>query len=147
MDPEQLEAAVYLHDFGMAFLPLDLLHKDEKLTDMEFHSVQMHPRMGAALLGDNSYWLPAVEIIIQHHEREDGLGYPNGLTSKHICDGAKILAIADAFEAMTNQRANRVAKIPTSQAVKEIKQNADSKLSAYWVKIFNNVIRNKTRKN
>lgn len=146
VDSEQLEAAVYLHDFGMAFLPLDLLHKDEKLTAEEFRSVQLHARMGAALLGDNIYWSQATEIIIQHHEREDGKGYPNRLTGDHICDGAKILAIADAFEAMTNQRANRTAKLSFSQAIKEINQNTGSQFSAYWVKIFNDVIRNKTRK-
>ncbi|WP_455201044.1 HD domain-containing phosphohydrolase [Kaarinaea lacus] len=146
VDSEQLEAAVYLHDFGMAFLPLNLLHKGEKLTEEEFRSVQLHARMGAALLGDNTYWLQATEIIIQHHEREDGKGYPNRLTGDHICDGAKILAIADAFEAMTNQRANRAAKLSFSQAIKEINQNAGSQFSVYWVKIFNDVIRNKTRK-
>lgn len=146
VNSEQLEAAVYLHDFGMAFLPLDLLHKGEKLTEEEFRSVQLHTRMGAALLGDNTYWSQATEIIIQHHEREDGQGYPNRLTGDQVCDGAKILAIADAFEAMTNQRANRAAKLPFSQAIKEINQNAGSQFSIYWVEIFNNVIRNKTRK-
>jgi len=146
VDSEQLEAAVYLHDFGMAFLPLDLLHKDEKLTEEEFSAVQLHTRMGAALLGDNSYWQQAAEIIIQHHEREDAHGYPHKLRSDQICDGAKILAIADAFEAMTNQRANRATKLPFSQAIKEINQNAGSQFSSYWVSIFNNVIRNKTRK-
>ena len=146
VDSEQLEAAVYLHDFGMAFLPLDLLHKDEKLTEEEFRSVQLHTRMGAALVGDNSYWLPAAEIIIQHHEREDGKGYPQGLTSNQICDGAKILSIADAFEAMTNQRANRATKLPFSQAIKEINQNANSQFSSDWVSVFNNVIRKITKR-
>ena len=146
VDSEQLEAAVYLHDFGMAFLPLDLLHKDEKLTEEEFSAVQLHTRMGAALLGDNSYWQQAAETIIQHHEREDGHGYPHKMSGDQICNGAKILAIADAFEAMTNQRANRATKLPFSQAIKEINRNAGSQFSSYWVSIFNNVIRNKTRK-
>ena len=146
VDSEQLEAAVYLHDFGMAFLPLELLHKDEKLTEQEFNSVKLHTHMGAALLGDNNYWASATGIIIQHHEREDGQGYPHGITGDQICDGAKVLAIADAFEAMTNQRANRATKLPFSQAMKEINQNSGSQFSPYWVTIFNNVIRNKTRK-
>lgn len=146
VDSAQLEAAVYLHDFGMAFLPLDILHKGKSLTEEEYHSVQLHTRMGAALLGDNPYWQPAAEMVIQHHEREDGEGYPNQLTGNHICDGAKILAIADAFEAMTNQRANRTDRIPFSQALKEISRNAGSQFSPFWVDVFINVIRKKTRK-
>jgi len=146
VDSTQLEAAVYLHDFGMAFLPLDILHKGNKLTDEEHRSVQIHTRMGAALLGDNTYWLPAAEMIIQHHEREDGRGYPNQLIGDYVCDGAKILAIADAFEAMTNQRANRTERIPVSQALKEISSNAGSQFSSFWVDIFLNVIRKITKK-
>ncbi len=147
VDPEQLEAAVYLHDFGMAFLPLNIIHKGSDLTEEEYESIQMHTRMGAALLGDNDHWLQAAEFIIQHHEREDGSGYPYGIPGSLICDGAKIIAIADAFEAMTNQRANRTNKLSFSEAIKEINQNAGSQFSPYWVTVFNNVIRNKTRKN
>jgi len=146
VDSAQLEAAVYLHDFGMAFLPLDILHKGNSLTDEEHRSVQIHTRMGAALLGDNTYWLPAAEMVIQHHEREDGLGYPNQLIGDYICDGAKILSIADAFEAMTNQRANRTERIPVSQALKEISSNAGTQFSSFWVDIFLNVIRKITKK-
>ncbi|MCI0507812.1 MAG: HD domain-containing protein, partial [Gammaproteobacteria bacterium] len=146
VDSAQLEAAVYLHDFGMAFLPLHILHKGDRLSENEYRSVQLHTRMGAALLGDNPYWQKAAEIIIQHHERQDGRGYPNQLTGEQICEGAKILAIADSFEAMTNQRANRTTRIPLSQALKEINQNAGSQFSPFWVDVFINVIRKKTRK-
>ena len=146
VDSAQLEAAVYLHDFGMAFLPLEILHKGNSLTDEEYHSVQLHTRMGAALLGDNPYWQPAADMVIQHHERNDGQGYPNQLTGDHICDGAKILAIADSFEAMTSQRANRSERIPFSQALREIRHNAGSQFSPFWVDVFINVIRKKTSK-
>ena len=146
VDSAQLEAAVYLHDFGMAFLPLEILHKGNSLTEDEYRSMQLHTRMGAALLGDNPYWHQASDIVIQHHEREDGQGYPNRLSGEHICDGAKILAIADAFEAMTNQRANRADRIPFSQALKEINHNAGSQFSPFWVDVFINVIRKKTRR-
>lgn len=146
VDSAQLEAAVYLHDFGMAFLPLEILHKGDRLSDEEYHSVQLHTRMGAALLGDNPHWQPAAEIVIQHHEREDGQGYPDQLTGQYISEGAKILAIADSFDAMTSQRANRADRIPFSQALKEISQNAGSQFSPFWVDVFINVIRKKTRK-
>ncbi|WP_455221121.1 HD domain-containing phosphohydrolase [Kaarinaea lacus] len=147
VDNAQLEAAVYLHDFGMAFLPLEILHKGNSLTEEEYRSVQLHTRMGAALLGDNPHWQSAADMVIQHHEREDGQGYPNQLIGNQICDGAKILAIADSFEAMTNQRANRSDRIPVSQALREISHNSGSQFSPFWVDIFLNVIRKMTRKN
>jgi HD-GYP domain-containing protein (c-di-GMP phosphodiesterase class II) len=142
VDSAQLEAAVYLHDFYMAFLPLDLLHKENRLSDVEFQSVKLHPQMGAALLGDNRHWRDAAAMIVHHHEREDGTGYPNRLTGDQICGGAKILAIADAFESMTNRRADRINKISVTQAVREINNNSGSQFSSYWVDVFNNVIRN-----
>ena len=146
VDNAQLEAAVYLHDFGMAFLPLHILHKGDRLTEEEYRSLQLHPRMGAALLGDNPHWQQAADMIIQHHEREDGRGYPAQLAGNQICDGAKILAIADSFEAMTNQRANRANRIPFAQALREINQHAGSQFSTFWTDTFINVVRKKTRK-
>jgi HD-GYP domain-containing protein (c-di-GMP phosphodiesterase class II) len=145
VDSAQLEAAVYLHDFYMAFLPLDLLHKEDALSDTEFQSVKLHPQMGAALLGDNPRWREAATMIVQHHERE--AGYPNRLNGDQICGGAKILAIADAFESITNRRADRINKTSVTQAVREINDNSGSQFSPYWVDIFNNVIRNILNKN
>ena len=141
----QLEAAVYLHDFYMAFLPLELLHKGDKLSEYEFQSLKLHPQMGAALLGDNSHWREAAAIIAQHHEREDGNGYPEQRPGGQICDGAKIIAIADAFESMTNQRAHRTQRIPVSQAIKEINRYSGTQFSPFWVEVFNDVIRNISR--
>ena len=146
IDPAQLEAAVYLHDFGMAFLPLEILHKSESLTENELQAIKLHPNMGAALLSDNPHWQVATEIVLQHHEREDGNGYPQGLSGDQICDGAKILAIADAFESMTTQRANRSNKHTITFAITEINNNSGTQFSSFWVSVFNKVIRNKTRK-
>jgi HD-GYP domain-containing protein (c-di-GMP phosphodiesterase class II) len=131
----------------MAFLPLDLLHKEDALSDTEFQSVKLHPQMGAALLGDNPRWRETATMIVQHHEREDGTGYPNRLNGDQICGGAKILAIADAFESITNRRADRINKTSVTQAVREINDNSGSQFSPYWVDIFNNVIRNILNKN
>lgn len=80
-------------------------------------------------------------MIAQHHEREDGTGYPNRLTGDQICGGAKILALADAFESMTNRRADRIYKTSVTQAVRVINDNSGSQFSPYWVDIFNNVVR------
>lgn len=143
VNQEQLDAAVYLHDTGMAFLPLDILHKSSKLTDAEFAKIKIHPQLGAELLGRIPGWEDAQQIVLQHHEREDGKGYPKSLRGKNICDGAKILAIADTFEAMTQERANREYKRPLLRAISEINSCSDSQFSATWVDIFNQVIRNK----
>ncbi|MGD8560259.1 MAG: Hpt domain-containing protein [Gammaproteobacteria bacterium] len=146
VDSAQLEAAVYMHDFYMAFLPQGLLHKGDRLSDAEFQSVKLHPQMAAALLADNMQWQEAATMIVQHHEREDGTGYPNRLTGKQTCDGAKILAIADAFESMTNCRADRSNRASAAHAIREINNNRGSQFSPFWVDTFNDVIRNITRK-
>lgn len=143
VNPEQLDAAVLMHDIGMAFITLDILHKNGKLSDLEYRKIKSHPQVGAELLSRMPGWEEAQLIVLQHHEREDGKGYPNGLRGDKICDGAKILAIADTYEAMTQERANREYKRPLLRAISEINSCSNSQFSAKWVDIFNNVIRNK----
>ena len=143
VDPVQLDAAVYMHDVGMAFLPLDILHKSSKLSPDEFTKIQTHPALGAQLMERMSGWDEAQRIVLQHHERDDGKGYPNGLTGQQICDGAMIVAIADTFEAMTQERANREYKRPLLRAISEINNCAGSQFTSRWVDTFNAVIRKK----
>ena len=142
----QLEAAVYLHDIGMAFLPLDIINENKFLSEREHQIVKSHPALGATLLGENPIWKDAATIIMQHHEREDGKGYPNGLRSEQICNGAKILAIADAFETLTNRRDSNSIRYPVTQAIADINGNAGTQFATFWVSIFNDVIRKKTTK-
>ena len=143
VNPDQLDAAVYMHDCGMAFISLDILHKSSKLTKNEFDKIKTHPEVGAKLLNRLSGWGEAEQIIVEHHEREDGKGYPNQIRGKDICDGAKILAIADTFEAMTQERANREYKRPLLRAISEINSCIGLQFSKEWVDIFNDVIRSK----
>lgn len=143
VDQKQLDAAVYTHDIGMAFMSLDILHKSDKLSRAEYEKIKSHPVVGARLMGRMSGWESAEQIILQHHEREDGTGYPNKTPGKDICDGAKILSIADTFEAMTQQRADRVYKRPLLRAISEINNCAESQFSQKWVDIFNDAIRSK----
>jgi len=144
VDPLQLEAATYLHDFGMAFLPLEVLDRSSKFSAHDYQTVKLHPNIGAALIADNPQWSEATKIIVQHHEREDGNGYPYGLKGDQICDGAKILAVAGAIESIISRKTNdpdNEGKYPVTQAIREINKNAGTQFSPYWVSIFNQIIR------
>lgn len=142
LNPTQLAAAVYMHDVGMAFQPLEILHKSSRLTQAEMRSVQSHTKFGYDLLNRMQHWDEAAQMVLQHHERPDGAGYPKKLTSLEICDGAKILAIVDTFEARTHERAySSEMKRPFIRAVLEINSCAGAQFSERWVTIFNDVIK------
>lgn len=141
IDPEQLEAAVYVHDFGMAFLVAEPLRSGARWTDDERRQLHEHPLTGAELLLHVGGWSDAAYMVLQHHEREDGRGYPEGVSGDATCDGAKILSIADTIYAMTHKQAYRSFARPLFRAVSEINSCVGSQFSPYWVEIFNKAIR------
>lgn len=142
VDPAQLAAAVFIHDVGMAFLPLEMLHKTASYDEQERHLVNAHPGLGHELLSRLAHWQPAADMVLQHHERSDGSGYPQGLKELHICDGAKILGIAESFDARTYARAHRsITKRPFIRAVLEINNCAGQLFSERWVAVFNEAVR------
>lgn len=146
LDKIQLEMAIYLHDIGMAFLPSEILTKKESLTDAEFFNMQEHCRLGAELIGRVSGWEEASQIVLQHHEKYNGAGYPQRLKEDAICHGAKMLAIADTYDAMTHERAQRGHKRPVMRAIIEINTCSGSQFDPKWVVIFNNIIRKLAKK-
>ncbi|RUO76917.1 metal-dependent phosphohydrolase [Idiomarina tyrosinivorans] len=138
VDEKQLTAACYLHDFGMGFLSLDLLHQQSPLSDSQRQQIESHVYLSAKLLENLPQWKSAKMMVLQHHEQADGQGYPLGLREDEICDGAKILAIVDTFEAMTHERAHEHhMKRPIRRSVAEINRLAGTQLSPYWVTVFN----------
>jgi len=139
-DPVQLEAAVYMHDIGMGFLPDSILSKDGRLNQLELCELRMHPQTAANLLQRMPGWEEAAEMVAQHHERLDGSGYPLGLQDTHISHGAKLLAILDAFEAMTHQRIDRHHKKSVVRAISELNA-CSNQFHTDWVKAFNQVVR------
>ncbi|MBU6952377.1 MULTISPECIES: HD-GYP domain-containing protein [unclassified Hahella] len=142
VDPAQLSAAALVHDIGMSFLPLDILHKSSSLSESEDHSIHKHTSVGSALLINMPEWQESRRIIDQHHEHVSGKGYPIGLRDREICDGAKIIAIADAFEAISHPRIySSRYKRPFIRAVLEINSRSGSQFSQKWVDVFNAVIR------
>jgi diguanylate cyclase (GGDEF)-like protein len=125
LDPETIERlrlAGLLHDLGKIGLPDAILHAPRALTDEEFAIVRRHPEFGHALL-DGLGVEPVDTWVLHHHEHWDGDGYPNGLAGEEIPLGARIILVADAFEAITADRPYRKAQSPQA-ALAELSRNA-----------------------
>lgn len=138
VDDYQLTAACYVHDFGMGFMPLEILHKQDRLAPDELQLIHTHVYCSAKLLENMPYWHDAKMMVLQHHEKCDGSGYPLGLKDHEISDGGKILAIVDTFDAMTHERSSAShLRRPYQRAIAEINRLAGTQLSPYWVAAFN----------
>jgi putative nucleotidyltransferase with HDIG domain len=107
---EILHVAGNIHDIGKINIPAEILCKPAQLNQSEFDIVKDHPKTGYNILNGIEFPWPIAQIVLQHHEKKDGSGYPYGLTEKSILPEAKILAVADVVEAMTNPRSYRKAK-------------------------------------
>lgn len=140
VDPVQLEAAVCLHDVGMMFLPESVWLKVGRLTDEELAALHAHPSYAAGLLERMEHWKEAAQIVAQHHEMPDGGGYPQKLTGDQIVPGAKIIAIADAFEAVTLKHSHRGHSRSLLRAIAEINA-CDNQFAPEWIGHFNDVMR------
>jgi len=98
-----------LYDIGKKYIPTEILGKPGKLNDYEFNLVKNHSQEGFDILKNISFNWPVAQIVLQHHERLNGSGYPFGLSCNNILPEAKILAVADVVEAMTSSRPYRPA--------------------------------------
>lgn len=103
----KISIAAYLHDMGKVGIPDDILQKTEALTDAEFAIIKTHPSIGSKLLGGHPLAEMVASAANEHHERIDGKGYPNGLRGEELSFIARIVSIADAFDAMTSTRPYR----------------------------------------
>lgn len=140
VDAVQLEAAVCMHDIGMMFFPDAIWLKPGKLGDNEREALRTHPVLIADLLESMNGWAGAAQMVRQHHEMWDGAGYPDGLRGDVICTGAKILAIVDAFEAVTLKHSSREHKSSILRAIAEVNA-CDRQFAPEWIEPFNAVIR------
>jgi HD-GYP domain-containing protein (c-di-GMP phosphodiesterase class II) len=127
-----LRYAAILHDIGKLGVPTRVLQKSGGLTDEEFAAIQMHPMRGREMVIDIKFLDEAYEGIYHHHERLDGLGYPNGLRGKEIPEFARIIAVADAFDSMTSTRSYRGART-LEQAVVELRRCAGTQFDPIFV--------------
>lgn len=143
VDPQQLEAAVYMHDIGMMFLPEKHWLKPGELVGNDISHIHLHPTLGAGLLERMPDWAAAAEMVAQHHERPNGTGYPAGLRGSAICSGARLLALVDAFEAIMTRAPDRKASRALMRAMSEL--NASNlQFDPYWVEHFNTMVRQRT---
>ncbi|HNX91806.1 MAG TPA: HD domain-containing phosphohydrolase, partial [Candidatus Omnitrophota bacterium] len=111
-----------IHDIGKIQVPIEVLINPRKLTDLEFKMIKMHSRVGFDILKSvNAPW-PLARVILQHHERINGSGYPDGLKGDDILLEAKIVAVSDVVEAMASHRPYRPA-LGIEKALDEIRQN------------------------
>ncbi|MFN4283697.1 MAG: HD-GYP domain-containing protein [Alphaproteobacteria bacterium] len=124
-----LTLAAELHDIGKIGVPEHLLNKAGFMTDAELARIHEHAAIGAELLRGVDFPGPVADIVAQHHERLDGSGYPHGLAGDEIMLEARILAVADAFEAMSNARPYRNAQ-GSEVALVELRRGAGVKYDA-----------------
>ena len=106
-DTEKIHIAGHLHDIGKIGVPDAVLNKEGKLTDGEFAFIRKHPQIGADILNKSHQLRELSEIVLMHHERYDGKGYPDGLKGTEIPEFARIIGVADAYDAMTSKRSYR----------------------------------------
>jgi PAS domain S-box-containing protein len=119
---DSLRTAGMIHDIGKIAVPAEILSKPTRLTEIEFGLIKLHPQSGYDILKDIDFPSPIARMVLEHHERLDGSGYPNGLTGKDLLVESRILAVADVVESMASHRPYRPAR-GIDLALDEIRNN------------------------
>lgn len=133
---EILRQACELHDLGKIGIEDSILLKDGSLTDLEWEQIRKHPTIGAQILEPLTFLGGVVDLIRQHHEHYDGTGYPEGRRGEDILLGARIIHVADAYEAMRSARSYRKTPLSKEEAILEIKRNSGTQFDPKIVDAF-----------
>lgn len=132
---DRIKIAALLHDLGKLAVPAEILDKPTALSDNEWQAIGEHPRIGQVILEQASSLREAIPVILHHHERYNGGGYPHGLKGAEIPLGARIVAVADAYHAMTHERPYSSARAH-HEALEELRQHAGTQFDPDVVAVF-----------
>lgn len=136
----EIETAGRVHDVGKITIQDSILRKPEKLTKKEYDAIKEHPVVAHRILKNLKPYKNGVKYVLYHHERIDGKGYPEGISGTTIPLGARILAVADCYDAMTSDRPYRKA-LPQTVAVEELRKYSDTQFDPVIVKAFIEVLK------
>jgi putative nucleotidyltransferase with HDIG domain len=134
-EQDLIHTAALLHDIGKFIFPDSILLADRKLTDDEWETVKLHPEQGAKLVRRIEGYGPVADIIISHHERVDGKGYPHGIAGDEIPLGSRIISVADTYDVMTSRDSYR-RPVSSEAAIVELRRVAGSQLDPDVVERF-----------
>jgi putative nucleotidyltransferase with HDIG domain len=134
-EAELVHIAALLHDIGKFILPDRILKADVPLTDEDWMLIRRHPQQGARVVGSLDGYGPVAEVILAHHERIDGSGYPRGLKGSEIPELARIISVADTYDVMTARDSYR-SPVSPFEAMKELRRVAGTQLEPRFVAIF-----------
>lgn len=132
---ERIRIASLLHDLGKLAIPHEILDKTTELTEWEWQGIAEHPRIGQMILEQATALREAVPIVLHHHERYNGHGYPHGLKGREIPLGARVVAVADAYHAMVHDRPYQSAR-SHDEALAELERHSGTQFDPEVVRIF-----------
>lgn len=140
-EKQNLKIAALLHDIGKIGIPRNILAKEDKLTEAEYKEIQKHPLIGVKIIGHGEHLKDVIPGMCYHHERSDGNGYPDGLKDSSIPLSARIIAVADAYDAMTTNRPYQTA-LDSREAIAELQRCSgvqfDKQVVLAFIKAYDN---------
>jgi len=143
LDDANLKTLKYssiLHDVGKIGIPDSVLNKPDIFTDVEYALIKQHPRIGCDMLQPIAFLKETSLVILDHHERLDGSGYPSGKMGTEIHPLSKILTVVDAYDAMTSARPYRSRPLETCEAFAELQKHSNTQFDAEIVRIFGKIL-------
>jgi putative nucleotidyltransferase with HDIG domain len=134
-DQELVHTASLLHDIGKFIFPDHILKADVPLTDEDWDIIRTHPYQGARIVSQVEGYGPVGEIILAHHERMDGKGYPRGLAGDEIPALSRIISVADVYDVITARDSYR-EPVSSFEAIQELRRVAGTQLDPHFVEVF-----------
>ena len=132
---DDLYWAATMHDIGKIIVPIEILNKEEKLTDIEYKIIKDHSKIGYEIVSKNDSLKKVSKYILYHHERWDGMGYPEGLKGDEIPLLSQIISVADSWHAMTSKRSYK-NKLTCEEAIEELIKNKGTQFAPEIIDIF-----------